>query len=97
MDLTLTRLPRLPAEVEGNHIGGSVGTSAASHGETEVPALPENVQQLVTSHPAGTSCPDHLPHHPEENNSFKLASHFWLEAALVYNEVLKFFCTKMNI
>lgn len=77
--LTLTRLPWLPAEVEGNHIGGSVGTSTASHGETEVPALPENVQELVRSHPVRTSCSGHLP----EENSFKLASHFWREAALV--------------
>lgn len=82
-DLTLTRLPRLPAEVEGNHIGGSAGASAASHGETEVPALPENVQQLVRSHPVGTSCSDHLPHLPEEKNSFKLAAHFCREAELV--------------
>lgn len=82
VDFPLTRLPRLPAEVEGNHIGGSAGASAASHGETEVPALPENVQ-LVTSHPVGTSCSDHLPHLPEENNSFKLAAHFWREAKLV--------------
>lgn len=92
VDLTLTQLPRLPAEVEGNHIGGSVGTSAASHGETEVPALPENDQQLVRSHPVGTSCSDHLPHRPEENNSFKFTANFCLEAAL-----RKLFCTKMNI
>lgn len=83
VDLTLTRLPWLPAEVEGNHIGGSVGTSTASHGETEVPTLPENVQQLVRSRPVGTSCSGHLLHLPEENHSFKLANHFCQEAALV--------------
>lgn len=64
LGLTLTRLPRSPAEVEGDHIGGSAGESAASYGETEVPALPENDQQPVRSHPAGifTSCPDRLLH-----------------------------------
>lgn len=64
LGFTLTRLPRSPAEVEGDHIGGSAGTSAASYGETEVPALPENDQQPVRSHPAGifTSCSGRLLH-----------------------------------
>ena len=62
LSVGLTWLPRLPTVVKGDHTGGSDGSSAGSHGEAEVPALPENPRQAVRSHPVAvsTSCPDRL-------------------------------------